>query len=430
MFSISEPFEIKLKKATHRDTMNLSLSTTSPFTSNSSNSWLPFSLHNSTTAFSDGVVSPNQTTCTDDAAAFRWILAVFYLLFFIFGLVGNLFALWVFLSINTSRNSVRVFLINCAVADLVLLACLPFRIFFHINGNRWVLGYVACKIVGNLFYMNMYISITLLGCISLDRYLRLKGKSRVRRGLRVHLWGHSWPWSWVVCTGLWGFSLVGLVPMIATAEDNEYKDECFQYRPRRQDGKGKAYFNAVLVVMFWLIFVTMMVSYAKVAAQLLKASREKPDLPNAQRYQRTAKKSFFVLFLFTICFGPYHAFRPFYIISQLNNNSSCDYVRLVDRTNEVMLLFSAFNSCLDPVMYFLLSGSVRKMAFRSLGNKLGTRSVNATSNSSTIDYRRQSAQCVLPNTELNSITPQSSNNNTLRKASLVTAPSAGQKQRL
>lgn len=354
----------------------------------------------------------NHTVCSFDDAALRVPLAVLYFLFFIFGLVGNLFALWVFLFLHSSRNSVRVFLINCAVADLVLLACLPFRVFYHMNGNKWVLGSVTCKVVGNLFYMNMYISIMLLGFISLDRYLRLKGKGRARRGMRMRLWGRGQPWSWVACGALWGLSLLGLVPMIATAEDKEHSDQCFQYKQRRI-AKGKAYFNAVLVLFFWLVFAMLVVSYGKIASKLLRVSRDKPDLPNAQRYERTAKKSFFVLFLFTICFGPYHAFRPIYILSQLSVTASCEYLQLVDRTNEVMLLFSAFNSCLDPVMYFLLSGSVRKAAFQALGHRCGNRLLfltDATSNSSTTEFRRPSVAMGLPESGLNtpSLTPRTS----------------------
>ncbi|XP_070711480.1 probable G-protein coupled receptor 34 [Pempheris klunzingeri] len=372
----------------------------------------------------------NQTACSFDDKALRLPLAVMYSLFFLFGLVGNLFALWVFLFLHTSRNSVRVLLINCAVADLVLLTCLPFRVFYHVNGNKWALGSVACKLVGNLFYMNMYISIMLLGLISLDRLLRLKGKGRARRGMRITLWGRSHPCSLVACGALWGLSLVALVPMIATAEDREDGDKCFQYRPRSSKAKGKAYFNGLLVLFFWLVFIMLVVSYSKIASQLLRVSRDKPDLPNATRYQRTAKKSFFVLFLFTVCFGPYHAFRPVYILSQLSDTVSCDYLQLVDRTNEVMLLLSAFNSCLDPVMYFLLSGSVRKAALQALGHRLGNRLLflnDATSNSSTMEFRRPSMPMALPNPDLS--TPRASMcviNSTLRHTGLTMLPPAGQ----
>lgn len=377
------------------------------------------------TIFNSSVVSTNETThCTYEDPALRLPLAVFYSLFFVLGLVGNLFALWVFLFLHSSRNSVRVFLINCAVADLVLLACLPFRIFYHINRNKWMLGSVACKIVGNLFYMNMYISIMLLGLISLDRYLRLKGKGKARRWMRVTVCGYSWPWSWVACGTLWFLSLVAVVPMIATAEDEEHSDKCFHYKPRSSKAKGKAYFNATLVCLFWLVFLMLVVSYIKIALQLMRVSRDKPDLPNAQRYGRTAKKSFFVLFLFTVCFGPYHAFRLVYVHSQLSEVTLCDHLQLMERINEIMLLFSAFNSCLDPVMYFLLSGSVRKTVFEALGHRLGTRLPfrnDGTSNSSTTEFRRSSVP-VASNTPRTSICVI---NTTLRRTGLTTLPPSG-----
>ncbi|XP_033472169.1 putative G-protein coupled receptor 34a [Epinephelus lanceolatus] len=425
LFSSASSFPFTLSaSASSNSSLPVSTSMSSFFSATS----LPPSLSPSSNS------SLNQTGCSFDDAALRLPLAVLYSLFFLFGLVGNLFALWVFLFLHSSRNSVRVFLINCAVADLVLLACLPFRVFYHVNGNKWELGSVACKVVGNLFYMNMYISITLLGLISLDRYLRLKGKGKARRGMMMILWGRSRPWSWVACGALWGLSLMALVPMIATAEDKEFNGKCFQYKQRSSKAKGKAYFNAMLVLLFWLVFVMLVVSYAKIASQLLRVSRDKPDLPNAQRYQRTAKKSFFVLFLFTVCFAPYHAFRPVYILSQLSETASCDYLQLVDRTNEVMLLFSAFNSCLDPVMYFLLSGSVRKTALQALGHRLGHRLLflnDATSNSSTTEFRRPSAPMAFPNAELNtpSVTPRTSIciiNSTLRHTGLTTLPTTGQ----
>ncbi|XP_054480036.1 probable G-protein coupled receptor 34 [Anoplopoma fimbria] len=413
-------------------------STSFPFSASaSSNSSLPISTSFmssflSATSLSPSSSSPflissqNQTSCSFDDPTLRLTQAVLYSLIFIFGLVGNLFALWVFLFLHSSRNSVRVFLINCAVADLVLLACLPFRVFFHVMGNKWFLGYVACKMVGNLFYMNMYISITLLGLISLDRYMRLKGKGRARRGMELTLWGRSRPWSWVACGALWGLSLVALVTMIAKEEDIENGNKCFQFKQRDNKAKGKAYFNGALVLLFWLVFLILVVSYAKIASQLLRVSRDKPDLPNAQRYGRTAKKSFFVLFLFTVCFVPYHAFRPVYILTQLSSTESCEYLERVDRTNEVMLLFSAFNSCLDPVMYFLLSGSVRKTALRALGHRLGHRLPflnEATSNSSTTEFRRASVPFPKPDTP--SVTPRNSIcviNSNLRRTGLTTLP--------
>ncbi|XP_017539929.1 probable G-protein coupled receptor 34 [Pygocentrus nattereri] len=337
------------------------------------------------TSFTLPTNSELNQSCSLEEESLQVPFAIFYSLLFLFGLLGNILALWVFFFLHSRRNSVRVFLINVALADLVLVACLPFRILYHMLGNHWPLGPRMCKVVGNLFYMNMYVSITLLGLISLDRYIKIQGV-RVACCRRL-LKGSNW--SIAVCGILWVFSLVAVVPMIALAEGNEEQGKCFQYKTRT-NARGKAYFNLLLVAVFWMVFLLLVVSYGRIAWRLLRASRDKPDLPNATRYSRTAKKSFVVLFLFTICFVPYHSFRGFYIQSQLSE-TSCETRRLIDRTNEVMLLFSALNSCLDPVMYFMLSGSVRKATVKAVSQVFCVRHDTTTIiNSSTTELRRTS----------------------------------------
>ncbi|XP_036401438.1 probable G-protein coupled receptor 34 [Megalops cyprinoides] len=297
----------------------------------------------------------NGSQCQLDDSALSVPLAFCYSLFFLFGLAGNLFALWVFLFVHAKKNSVRVFLINVAVADLLLVACLPFRVLYHAGGNRWPLGHTLCKVVGNVFYMNMYISITLLGLISVDRYVKIRRPACSR-------WLQPQGWSVAACCVVWLASIVGTVPMITISYDDGEPHRCFHYK-RRQGAEWMAYFNGFLVALFWAVFLALVVSYGRIALELLETSRAKPDLPNAVKYSRTAKKSFFVLFLFTVCFVPYHASRCFYIHSQISE-VSCHWRNVLDRANEVVLLLSTFNSCLDPVMYFLLSGSVRKATLR------------------------------------------------------------------
>uniref|UniRef100_A0A668AQS2 Probable G-protein coupled receptor 34 n=1 Tax=Myripristis murdjan TaxID=586833 RepID=A0A668AQS2_9TELE len=288
-----------------------------------------------TTKTSWTTLSTTPDPCHLDDSSLQIPLAVFYSLLFVLGLAGNLLALWVFLFVQSKRNSVHVFLINVALADLLLVVCLPFRILYHSR-------------VGNLFYMNMYISITLLGLISVDRYLKTKRDMGMQHRLQTK-------WSTVTCTVIW---VVAFNPcVICTDGLCAGVSRCFHYK-HLQSAMWKAYINMFLVVIFWLTFFALVASYWKIAFKLLRTSQEKPDLPNAPRYTRTAKKSFFILFVFTVCFVPYHTVRVFYIMSQITD-SDCFWRNVADKANEVALLFSALNSCLDPVMYFLLSSSER-----------------------------------------------------------------------
>uniref|UniRef100_A0A3Q0T4D6 Probable G-protein coupled receptor 34 n=1 Tax=Amphilophus citrinellus TaxID=61819 RepID=A0A3Q0T4D6_AMPCI len=308
--------------------------------------------------------------CGDDNAL-QVPLAVSYSIIFVLGLVGNVVALWVFFCVHSKKNSVRVFLINVALADLLLVVCLPFRILYHSQGDKWNLDPTLCKVVGHVFYMNMYISITLLGLISVDRYFKLHRSVGVRHKIC------SPKFSLALCAIVW---IVAISVILAMVISKNPSDECFHYK-KLDDKKWRAYINMCVVVLFWLVFISLMVSYGKIALKLLRTSQASPDLPNATHYTRTAKKSFFILFLFCICFVPYHMVRVFYIKTQITD-TSCFWMCVADKTNEVALLFSALNSCLDPVMYFLLSSSVRKEVLRLVNNVLCARDVAAISGSS------------------------------------------------
>ncbi|KAK7169267.1 hypothetical protein R3I93_005295 [Phoxinus phoxinus] len=328
-----------------------------------------------------------------DNTSMRVPLAILYALFFLFGLAGNLLALWVFLRVHPKKNSVRIFLINLALADLLLVICLPFRVVYHSNHNRWVLSPLLCRIVGNIFYMNMYISIVLLGFISVDRYLKFQRASCRRVFLQSR-------WSALLCCVIWTVSLAAVTPLIVQTPENGELQKCFQYK-KLQNSKWKAYFNFAVVGIFWVVYGALVISYGRIGMKLLTASRNKPDFPNAAKYNKTAWKSFFVLFLFTICFVPYHSVRIFYIMSQMEKDGiSCDRKKVLDKTNEVVLLLFALNSCLDPVMYFLLCSSIRKVMLKIICNCFSKQITRGLINSSETPQDQPKVSVV----ELNTVT--------------------------
>ncbi|XP_038615968.1 probable G-protein coupled receptor 34 isoform X2 [Tachyglossus aculeatus] len=285
-------------------------------------------------------------------------LITFYSFIFVVGLAGNILALYVFLGIHRKRNSIQVYLLNVAIADLLLIFCLPFRILYHTNQDQWTLGVVLCKVVGLLFYMNMYISITFLGLISLDRYVKINRSFQQHKGLTPKHSIYS-------CCFVWTFAVLGfLVMLVFSIKRRSEPAMCFHYR-NRERAKGEAIFNFILVILFWFTFLLLILSYAKIAKNLLRISKKRSNFPNSRKYAKTARNSFIVLIIFTICFVPYHGFRFIYITSQLRN-TSCYWRKIFHKTNEIMLVFSAFNSCLDPVMYFLMSSNIRKTVYHLL----------------------------------------------------------------
>jgi len=332
-----------------------------------------------------------QQDCQMDNSSLRVLLAILYALFFLFGLGGNLLALWVFLRVHPKKNSIRIFLINLALADLLLVICLPFRVVYHSNHDRWVLPSLLCRTVGNIFYMNMYISIVLLGFISVDRYLKLQRVTCRRVFLQSR-------WSALLCCVIWIVSLAAITPLIVQTPENGESQQCFHYK-NLQNSKWKAYFNFAVVGIFWVVYGALVICYGRIGMKLLTTSRKKPDFPNAAKYNKTAWKSFFVLLLFTICFVPYHSVRIFYIMSQMETGISCDRINVLDKTNEVVLLLSALNSCLDPVMYFLLCSSVRKVMLKIICNCFCQQITRGQISSSDSPKERSKISVVVPRTD-------------------------------
>ncbi|NXY58802.1 GPR34 protein, partial [Callaeas wilsoni] len=312
----------------------------------------------------------------DKSHSLSLTLLVFYSIIFVVGLVGNVIALFAFLCIHQKRNSIQVYLLNVAVADLLLIFCLPFRILYHAINNSWMFGRILCKVVGTLFYMNMYISIVLLGLISLDRYIKINKSVKRPRMLTATR-------SVQICCTVWAIALAGFIVVVAPSffkTDDSNSTQCFHYRSKH-NAKTEAILNYITVLIFWIVFFLLILSYFKIANNLLKISRRRANFPNAGKYTKTARNSFIVLIIFTVCFVPYHMFRFVYITSQLQT-PSCYWQEIIHTCNEVMLIFSSFNSCLDPVMYFLMSGSVRKTVLQLICRKLhGESSLNLESTS-------------------------------------------------
>ncbi|NWX17697.1 GPR34 protein, partial [Aegotheles bennettii] len=346
----------------------------------------------------------NNASCLVDDKSLSLALIVFYSIIFVVGLVGNIIALFAFLCIHQKRNSIQVYLLNVAVADLLLIFCLPFRILYHVNKNTWMFGLILCKIVGTLFYMNMYISIVLLGLISLDRYIKINKSVKRPKMLTTTRSIH-------ICCTVWALALTGFIVVVAPSfvkSEDSNSTMCFHYR-NKHNAKTEAILNYITVIIFWIVFFLLILSYVKIAKNLLTISKKRANFPNAGKYTQTARNSFIVLIIFTICFVPYHTFRFVYITSQLQN-PPCYWKKTIHICNEVMLIFSSFNSCLDPVMYFLMSRSVRKTVFQLICRRLHGDS------SLTLESTSEIKLGLYPQERLSTITPHSSS---LKKKSLI-----------
>lgn len=284
-------------------------------------------------------------------------LPVMYSLIFIVGLLSNTLALWVFSCGTQRRTSITVYMRNLALSDLLLSLCLPFRIAFQNKSEPRIF----CNVVGAFFYLNMYVSITFLSLISLDRYLKI---IRPLQKFKIHTVACSTAASGLV----WLVHLAFMMPFFfETREEGPCEYKCFHFRNKSTTA---AAFNMTAVVIFFILLLLFLYFYGKIFAKLHRVSSVNAQQLNKKTSMRAITKTFVVLIIFIVCFTPYHIVRVPYILAQVEVISSLPWKQGLHLANELVLCISALNSCLDPVVFFFLSSSFRRAVLCTFQGRL------------------------------------------------------------
>ncbi|XP_072126689.1 probable G-protein coupled receptor 34 [Mobula birostris] len=313
----------------------------------------------------DNITQPSITsstpepTCIIEDGLLSIVLPIFYSIICVIGLVSNVMALRVFYFNQKKATSISTYMKHLALADLLLLLCLPFRIAYHIGEYAWMAKCYFCKIIGAFFYINMYVSIAFLVLISLDRYLKI---TKPLRTFRIH----SVKWSSGISMALWALISLLMLPFVVLSSTKSKDSKCFHYK---RQSMPAGLMNLTAVIFIFILSLLFLVSYAKIAVKLYKISQGKKKEEIRKVRTRAILKTFIVLVIYIVCFMPYHIVRIPYVLSQMDVISSCISKNSLHIANELVLCLSALNSCLDPIIYFFLSNSFRRTVLNTFHGK-------------------------------------------------------------
>lgn len=137
------------------------------------------------------------------------VIPTIYTFVFIISVPLNLLALVMFVRKVRPKKPAVIYMINLACADLLFVLVLPFRISYHYNGNDWTYGAGMCRFVTAAFYCNMYCSVLLIMCISVDRFMA------VVYPIDSLTWRSPQTAS-VVCGAMWLLSIGGVTPLLVS----------------------------------------------------------------------------------------------------------------------------------------------------------------------------------------------------------------------
>ncbi|KAM7399214.1 hypothetical protein PAMP_018500 [Pampus punctatissimus] len=299
--------------------------------------------------------------CVRDTSITAIVFPCLYSVLFLAALALNSLAARIFFNIPSTSTFV-VFLKNVVVADLLMTLTIPLKILSDAGVGSWELRAFYCRYSAVLFYITMYISILLLGLISLDRYLKIVrpfGKCALQQ-VRV-----GQVLSAVVWTVMLSLALPNVILSDQPPKVSKGKLSCSSMKNKVgllwHEG-----FNYFCQVIFWGILALMVFCYTFISKKVYesyKASKSRSQ--SASR--RTKAKVFVVVGVFFICFAPFHFVRVPYTLTQTRNGGS--HCQALYIAKETTLWLSATNVCLDPLIYVFLCKVFRKRLTATLTSK-------------------------------------------------------------
>ncbi|XP_011480858.1 G-protein coupled receptor 4 [Oryzias latipes] len=285
------------------------------------------------------------------------LLMSVYILAFIFGLLFNLLTLCPVWHQVKQDSVLGIFLLSLSISDLFYIITLPLWINYYLNDHNWTLPPETCSVAGFFYYSNMYISIYLLCCISVDRSLLVcyPLHFKIHRTSR-----YAWVQSAVIYILVVVLHIVILInDNLKDAHDDENnRDRCYETYPMTY---YVAIFNMARVAIgFLLPLGVLTVSYWKILATVDKS----PGL-NPQAKRKVRLLSYGVIGIFSVCFAPYHIMLLIRSVVYFRaddhspEGSYCKFEQDMHFAFSCTLALSSLNCVVDPVLYVLVSNGVR-----------------------------------------------------------------------
>ncbi|XP_072517429.1 proteinase-activated receptor 2-like [Salminus brasiliensis] len=279
-------------------------------------------------------------------------LPVIYILIFIVGLPTNAMAVWVFLFRTKKKHPASILLANLALADLLFIIWLPLKIAYHFKGNHWTFGEPLCKVLVGFFYGNMYCSSIFIACISVQRYWAVAHPLSHRLDNRV-----------AVCVSVCVWLVVCLLttPLYLYDQTVEVTDlqivTCHDIVESSQVDIPVGYFLTMGIVGYVVPCVVCVGAYLLTFRSLRKSRMDS----SGDKKKKAIIFMVIVLVMFLVCFTPSNIMLMLHfslLYQRISNNTHSFYT--------ITLSLSSLNSCLDPLVYYFISGEFRDQVKNTL----------------------------------------------------------------
>ncbi|XP_072541203.1 chemerin-like receptor 2 [Salminus brasiliensis] len=286
--------------------------------------------------------------------ALHIVSVVVYSLAFVLGVIGNGVVIWV-TAFRSKRTINSVWLQNLAMADFVFVLSLPFSIDYVLRDFNWIFGWNMCKLNSFICTVNMYASVLFLTVLSLDRYISLVHLSWYQTFRTVRR-------AWGVCALVWVVSILLSSPVLIFRETVQYqhKTACFN-NFHDENGQTAAMRHIAMVLLRTTVGFVLPFATISITAILLTIRMKQSSNVRVSSFSRTVSA---VVLTFFLCWAPFHMFSLMEL--SMHHSLYLHSILIVGFPLATSLAF--FNSCMNPILYVLVSKNVRGILKRSCMN--------------------------------------------------------------
>ncbi|XP_075058005.1 type-1 angiotensin II receptor [Mixophyes fleayi] len=308
---------------------------------------------------------------------------IVYSTIFVIGVFGNSLVVIVIYCYMKMKTVASIFLMNLAIADLCFVITLPLWAAYTAMHYNWPFGTFLCKVASATITLNLYTSVFLLTCLSIDRYIAIVHpmRSRIRRTMVV---------ARIICFTIWLTACLASLPTFIYRKIIPIKQAnitvcAFLYTNNTQTvliGLG----ITKNVLGFFIPFFIILTSYTFIG-KTLKATF------HGQR-GRTRNDDIFkmivaIVLVFFFCWLPHQVLTFLDILIQLKKIKSCHIEDIVDTGMPISICIAYLNSCLNPFLYGFFGKNFRKhflQLLKYIPPKI-RKHANLSTKMSTLSYR-------------------------------------------
>ncbi|XP_034564173.1 LOW QUALITY PROTEIN: galanin receptor 2a [Notolabrus celidotus] len=293
------------------------------------------------------------------------VVSLGFSLIFLLGTVGNsLVPAVLFRNGQMNHKTTNLFILNLGVADLCFIVfCVPFQATIY-TLDEWVFGAVLCRVVHFIIFLTMYASIFTLTAVSMDRCVLAicyPLRSRQMRTPKNALTS--------ICL-VWLLALVFSGPYLSYYSQMDLGGSvvcipAWESRPR-------LIMDTCTFVFGYLIPVLVLgLTYARTIRYLWTSVDPVKDVSESRRAKRKVTKMIIIVaVLFCLCWLPHHLVILWMWFGHFPLNHATYVLRILSH------LVAYTNSCLNPIVYALVSKHFRKGFRKVFSCSLTRREVN------------------------------------------------------